>query len=292
MSAIASHPHVPRDTFRRCLAAFRALDSTLSLYYASHTTDPTLDEILVSASNLLGRRVTLDTVRTILHVYPQCYSLRENTRTDSSAYVIHLPLEVPIPKRAAEFVRHLNQWIEHNASAKAFPLGQPPLPILASVRHAVNKTRLTRLAKEMRNSADKFAFRAKIEAVEQDKSGLTLLERIKLKEKRNKELLKTDNPHARYLQFIHGKLPLIYDIVFQTFTASDAPSSLPLDRFIDLISDSLSYPVSRPEIEDIVRRLEAVLGEHKVYLVTRGDVTVIKVGNLDRASDLARFTDN
>lgn len=295
--SLISHPLLSTEVLQSYVAFFKAIDNSINLYYLSHTTPPTLEEILISSSNLLNKRILKNDFSVLLAIYPGCYTIEENSKVNSNAeFLISLPFELRtfnslIPKRVEEFTRLLNLWVSENPESKNLPKVQllPERKSRTSNLASPSPSKITkpRLSNELRNSSEKFKFKERDEKVEQEKNGgLTLLERIRLKEKRNKELALADNSETRYSSYITGKLPHIYDILYQTVNQDDSLRSFPLGKFIDIVCDSLNYPISKQEIEDIINALAKSLGPEKVNVITRANITVMKINNLDRQVDI------
>lgn len=325
------HKFIRPEAFKLNASYFKAIDNCLSLHYTSHTSPPSVDQILNSSSNLLSRKVTFQSLLNILALYPASYIIQENHKVnDKSSYSITLPFEInhfnrSITRRNQEFVDSVNLWIANNPEAQTLPTCNDFLNCSKAFNETnsssnsssksnspskISKPPRSSLVEKhnLKNTTEKFKFKPKDEATELNNSGLTLLERIKLKEKKNKELAKIDNSEIRYSNYLDGKLHPVYDILYQTYWSGGrggrskaktveneeaekkvGVTSLPLIKFVDIIRDSLSYPISEGEVEDIVVRLEETLGANKVQIITRGGITVVKINNLDRSSDLQKI---
>ncbi|CAH2352803.1 hypothetical protein CLIB1423_08S01420 [[Candida] railenensis] len=325
------HKFIRPETFKLSASYFKAIDNCLNLHYTSHTSPPSVDQILNSSSNLLSRKVTFQSLLNILALYPASYIISENHKVnDKSSFSITLPFEInhfnrSITRRNQEYVESVNSWIANNPEAQVLPICNDFLNCSKALIENNNSSdsssksgspsKISKPSKSslvdkhnLKNTTEKFKFKPKDEAIELSKSGLTLLERIKLKEKKNKELAKVDNSDIRYSNYLDGKLHPVYDILYQTYWSGSrgrrtktkdvddqetekkvGVASLPLVKFVDIIRDSLSYPISEGEVEDIVVRLEETLGASKVHIITRGGITVVKVNNLDRCCDLQKI---
>lgn len=144
----------------------------------------------------------------------------------------------------------------------------------------------SKISKSLKNDASKFAFKVKDENVETAKSGLSLLERIKLKEKLNNEKNLLQTPEMRRDQFLASKLKPIYNILYQ-MNSETKPSqfkSFPLSIVKATIKDSLDYPIHEDEIHDCLKLMSRKLP--KVEIVTRSNLSVVKLYHFDRTEDL------
>ncbi|CUM51212.1 unnamed protein product [Debaryomyces tyrocola] len=304
------HQVIKDEVFQDLIKFFTAIETNLNLHYSNHTIDPSLNKILDSAARLIGRRITTKDLLCILQIYPNAYAIRYNNKVDDySEYLLSLPESIPvntfnqcIPLRKEQFLKNINIWVtkNRNASEIAYPsIGQivrkqnnsSPSKIHKPRSNTSSPTKISRsdLINGMKNDSSKFVFRSKDENAEKEKNnGLSLLERIRLKEKlKNEEKIK-DTPEMKYHTYIQSKLVPIYDILFHIHRSQDKQQnkSYPLSKLISMIEDSLDYPTSKGEIKDAVYLLEKKLGSDKIQILSRGGVTAIKVIELNRDSDL------
>lgn len=288
-----NHSRIPSEIISLYLAYFRAIDNALNLYYANHTSDPSLEEILKSASGLLSKRVTLTSILVILGIYPGAYVLKHNHKViGTSEYLILLPNDLQlfngmIVKRSNEFETRLLQWIQEYPEADALPSASIVSLTSLTPSRRTSPSKITKLSTTLKNDSSKFKFKAKDEVQQQTlNNGLTLLERIRLKEKQKNEGPQ-DTKETKYTRYLDGKLGMVYDIMFQTYSQDNASAkTYGLRKFSEIIRDSLRYPMSIEEISDVVHRLETTLGQERIKILTRGGVTVIKINDLNRSKDL------
>ncbi|CAH6720162.1 hypothetical protein CLIB1444_03S05798 [[Candida] jaroonii] len=222
-----------------------------------------------------------------------------------------------LESRKSQFVKDLNKWIDSHQHIGYFNI-RPAAEIIELHRAAVprqvapnqigpsqsldNHTESTqssppskspsprrspsKISKSLKNDASKFAFKVKDENVESSKSGLSLLERIKLKEKLNNEKNLLQTPEMRRDQFLASKLKPIYNILYQ-MNSETKPSqfkSFPLSIVKATIKDSLDYPIHEDEIHDCLKLMSRKLP--KVEIVTRSNLSVVKLYHFDRTEDL------
>lgn len=304
------HKVIKEEVFQDLIKFFTAIETNLNLHYSNHTIDPSLNKILDSAARLIGRRITTEDLLCILQIYPNAYAIRYNNKdNDHSEYLLSLPESIPvntfnqcIPSRKEQFLKNINTWVamNKNASEITYPsIGQivrkqnnaSPSKIHKPQSNTSSPTKVSKseLINGMKNDSSKFVFRSKDEHAEKEKNnGLSLLERIRLKEKLKNEQKVKDTPEMKYHMYLQCKLVPIYDILFHIHRSQDKQQykSYPLSKLISMIEDSLDYPTSQSEIKDAVYLLEKKLGSDKIQILSRGGVTAIKVIELDRDSDL------
>ncbi|PVH17734.1 uncharacterized protein CXQ87_000628 [Candidozyma duobushaemuli] len=144
----------------------------------------------------------------------------------------------------------------------------------------------------LKNDRSKFAFQEKISALETSKAnGLSLLERIKLKERMNSKVDIGQRKKDDYDSYIRTKSPQIYDIIYELASVSSvngprASQSFTLSKVISIIKDSTVYATSEPEIQDVINDIEMKLGKERLQLIERNHNKVIRVYNLNREEDL------
>lgn len=306
---INEHPVIPSNVFADLVKFFGAIDTNLSLHYSNHTTDPSLDKILDSAARLLGRRITTKDLLCILCISPKSFVIANNIKlNENSEHLISIPPSVSInsfnqqiPKRKVQFITEINSWIEKNNELSSIPsiplervINKRKLASSKIIKPNLNSPSPTKrlksdLVNELKNDPSKFTFKSKDEELEKQKSnGLSLLERIRLKEKLINEQLLKESPEMKYTQYIQSKLVPIYDIIFQIhrYQQKDNLKSYPLTKLISMVSDSLNYPVSKDEIKDVIYLIETRLTKEKLQIISRSGVTAVKVIKLNREDDL------
>ncbi|PSK41053.1 hypothetical protein C7M61_000724 [Candidozyma pseudohaemuli] len=141
----------------------------------------------------------------------------------------------------------------------------------------------------LKNDRSKFAFQEKISSLETSKAnGLSLLERIKLKERMNSKVDIGQKKKDDYDSYIRTKLPQIYDIIYELASVAsvNASQSFTLSKVISIIKDSSVYATSESEIQDVINDIEMKLGKERLQLIERNHNKVIRVFNLNREEDL------
>lgn len=294
-----AHNNIERGEFERLLKIFKGIDSNISVYYGSHTSPTGLSGILRSTLSLMGRAVKYDDVLKLLVLYPDSYNLQVNYGSNiEDEFTISFAFSTEDKKisvlndREALFIEKANLWIRNNQDKDDVPL----FPIEDFVQADRTKssliklnTRNDRIFKELRNSADKFRFKVKHERdVQSLNNGLSLLQRIKLKERVRKEEDKYDQTQIKRNKLIKNKLKSIYDILYHVHE-DQSPGKLKsysMPKIIAMIKDSSTNPIHEDEALDVVKALVSILGRNRMEIVSRNGITALKIIALDRTRDL------
>lgn len=294
---------------------FSALDTVLSLHYASSITTPKLNDICVKATNMSGTRIDASTIEMILRYFPQAYKVISHGR-NTFDYFITVPADVPIwkfgtqlPLRKRQFVDLVKDATEtpKRVSLAAIaeaetPLKSPQKALLSSIKTTTTNTSLTKSSptktspakvikvSDLRNDLSKFLFKEKISAIQlSNANGLSLLERIKLKEKQRRS---HESPQAKYQAQIEGKMPAVYDVIYELAHSLNLETGAPksrsflLHKIISIVRDSLTFEIAESEVQDVIHELASRLGQEKIQVLQRGGVKALKVYQLDREADL------
>lgn len=146
----------------------------------------------------------------------------------------------------------------------------------------------TKISKTLSNSPKKFLLQQKpVEA-----GGLSLLERIKQKEKQRNLEKESYLPEKVYHRRLLYKLAPIYDIIYELSSSDDERrpqfKSFSLPKMVSMIKDSLTLNISEEEIEDTIRELSKLLPE-RVEIIKQGTINAIKVYRLNRSEDIEKI---
>lgn len=298
---IKHHPHIPHYFFANASKHFAAIDNVLSLHFSQAVSPPRVAKILDTAATLCKSRINYASLETLLAFSPNIYRVIDHG-TGPNGYTITVPdalsagsLHTELTARKEQFLRAVNAWIDSHqdlqyVAAKSLEDLLEPTTMSRPKSASVSPIKKNPL----KNEGSKFKFKAKNELVEMQKSnGLSLLERIKLKEKLTKEESGRSSPERDYRAYIDGKMAQIYSILFEISGRgfeSDGPKNFVLARLVSLVLDSLEYPLSKDEITDVVGAIEGRLGDRKINIVTSGGVSVVKIFKLDRQKDLELLT--
>lgn len=310
--SVRSHSIIPQYHLDNVYKHFGAIDSVLSLHYTNHITNPSLPTVLDNAASLIRLRINFRSLEVILALSPNMYELFVD---ENYNYTIS-PKNIPIREfnkhtiqRKEWFLKDLNTWIVENNEESLMPT----IPVLAVAKKVVKNSRTSpckvtksspspspnssrvNLLQDLKNESSKFRFKSKDEEVQkQNTTGLSLLERIKLKEKLNKEKKLTENPQQQYQSYINDKLVIVYNIIYELRGGhetldgkkTDSSKSYPLPKLISQIEDSLQYPIGRTEILDVVRAISSRLLNNKVEIISRDGISIVKVSCLDHDNDV------
>lgn len=294
---IRDHPHIPHDLFSKAAKHFTAIDNVLSLHFSQAVSPPRLAKILDTASSLCKSRINYASLETLLAFSPKLYRILDNG-SGRSGYTITVPdglsasnLHAELGSRKDDFLTTINAWIDSHQDMHYIPAKSLEHLLETSTFSRSRSASVSPIKKiPLKNDASKFKFKAKNELVEMQKSnGLSLLERIKLKEKLSKEESGRSTPESDYRAYIEGKMAQIYGILFEISGRgfeTEGPKNFPLVRLLGLVLDSLEYPLSKDEITDVFRAIEGRLGDRKINIVTSGGVSVVKIFKLDRQKDV------
>lgn len=281
---------------------FLAIDSALSLHFSSSITTPKLFQICQKATALAGRRITNSTLELILGVDELLFTITSL----KGSYDYGITVAVPLAKYSSLLAQRRAQFEEKLAQTeKIEPVSLSEIAILKSpvkcLQHRSPSTSPTKVGKYkhiegLKNDRSKFSFKERKIALESAKAdGLSLIERIKLKEERNSKIDPEQKKKEDYESLIRTRTPRVYDIIYELASASSAngaSQSFTLDKVVSIIKDSSEYAISSGEIQDIVNDIESKLGTGRLQLIERGFNKVIRVFDLNREADLQRLNKN
>lgn len=299
---------VNEDWVARITALFNAIDSVLSLHYSANTSDPVLANLLDHASLYAHRRINFAIFEVVLYLVPTFYVVYPDYQQPQAIHLYRisppkefLPLEFTknIDSRRREFGTALKNWLENNknmdyipatrvqdAAKSNNPKSQPESPTKSNSPRKLSPSP-TKVSK-LKNDASRFRFKERLETVELAKTGLSLLERIKLKERlKSEENIVT--PQQKYETYLAGNIQPVYNIIFQRCSQEKLPKLLLFAQLVTTIRDSFSFPISEQEAEDSLRFLETKIPS--MALKTVAGITVLWVESIDRSRDLSFLED-
>lgn len=316
---IQKHPLIPRHVFITIRNNFNAIDNVLSLHYTNHTSNPLLNKILGQASSLTQTKVTITHLEQIMEITDSLYEIY---RLDEEL-IIKFTSNTQLAQRREVFIRHINEWIQTHQQLNTVPpkkssytteatfalcksLPSSPVSFLKTSPNKIIKPRSANSSptkmknrslnfSDLKNDSSRFKFKEKLESIESSKfNGLSLLERIKLKEKLRKqqeqdELSMQQTPQDKYQNYLLTKIPMIYNAIYQLYQCQpNNCKTFSTKKLIQTIQDSSSYPVIPDEIHDGMKLLSAKLPT-KLDMIEKNDIKVIRVTNLNRDQDLKTF---
>jgi hypothetical protein len=292
---IHRHDIIPLRHLEDIRIKFVAIDNALSLYFTNHHVSPLLTKILDSASSLANMRIKISDIEHILYLDSRLYHVYKlnGGAYDFTQIYIKFPASFSngqIHHRRTEFVQTMNSWIDENKLAQFVPSVEIQLLLVDRagspskiVKRSISPTK--RVSAEMKNSPSKFQFKERRELTEQKKNnGLSLIERIKLKEQQAAALKK--DPKQSYKEYLQGKSKTIYEIIHQSVPNDNTVTSFSMAKLCEIIKDSTSYPPSTQEVVDIIKHICEKLQRGTFTIVERNGITILKVRNLNRGQDL------
>lgn len=301
-----THSSVDINTFTHLYKLHNAIDTILSLHFANHTQLIGIKDVFKRTSHLLNRELDLYLFLCLFLIDPKVYRIMPPTKgwrgdgIDWAACQIGLfepigKFNLSLQSRRHKFVLAINDWIDSNQHAERItPAELNDIVELNTNRNkAVSPSKVTKpKSLTLKNDSSKFKFKPKDEKTQQiNNNGLSLLERIKLKESRAKQQTEIETPGQKRNAYLEGKLLQIYNIIAQiTGENNHQMKSYPLTKLTQLIKDSLNYPIHEDEIHDCLQLLQAKLSQTALTITTRNDLSVVKVYRLDRANDVKLLT--
>lgn len=293
---LAQHPYLRQDEFMKIIRFHDAIDSILSLHYSSHTSLITAHELFRKVASLLNARTKIENFLCVLMVEPNCYKLIEPKGvTDySPCYVsIFQPINefnLLLHSRKSKFIDSMNKWIESHQDIGYFniPKVEDVIRSHSTTKNRSSPSKITKPRLVLKNDASKFSFKQRDETAQrQNNNGLSLLERIKLKEQTLKQQQQLEPVEVQRQKYLEGKLPSMYNILHQIKGNGDK-MTLTMTKLTQMIKDSIDYPIHEDEIHDCLYLMEKKLDP--ITITTRNDLTVVKVDALDRSRDLKILT--
>lgn len=311
-----NHKHISNEILKKILRNFKAIDHALNIFYLTSNSDPQLDEILKSATLLFKKKIEQKDLLEILTIAPDCYQIDINEKRESQNFlVLKYPSNITVKnlhKRISEFIKKINKWIEVNPEcinikeSNIYDLirQESKNEIPSNLRNNnishikknlkfqfVKKKLLSSILKKNKSS---FNFVQKNEIIEQRKNkGLTLLERIKLKEKINKDLGPKKNQDINiendYEKKLLNQICKIYDIIYHLKAENNdnnISKTFSLFKFCEIAKDSLTCSITNKEIIDTIELISKKLDYGKVKVITKNNLHIVKINNLNRENDI------
>lgn len=275
---------IPRNQREKLLKTFLAIENSLSLHYTNHLLSPLLTKVLDSASTLAGFKIVISDFEKLLYFGQNLYIINriDTNLIDFSKIYVKFPTDFKdtnFEQRKNDFIKNLDQKLIQDH------LPSIPIQSMFSSTKPLKIVKKSPIKKRLVNESSKFRFIEKNELIEQQKNqGLTLLERIRLKE--NSTTVKAD-PKIAYQKYLSGKTKTIYDIIYQSMVNEKLGlKSFSMNKLTENIKDSLSYPQTSEEIEDVIKLIVKTFNRDTFILVERDGVLVLRVGKLSREEDL------
>lgn len=295
------HPIITTAWIDRIRLLFQAIELVLVLHYATNTTDPVLARLLDTASLYANLRINFAHFEVILYLVPGFYFVYPDYQQVDAVHLYRisppkriqvLEFTKSIETRRTQFNHAIEKWLAENQNLGYIPAVEirdvamknytKPLANSPTKKMSPSPTKVTKL----KNDVSRFRFKERLEQEELTKTGMSLLERIRLKEKlRNSENSAT--PQQKYDTYIAGKLHPVYDILYQVCSREPLPKLLLMTKLIGTVRDSFSYPIAILEVQDTLHKLDEILPS--LSIITKAGTTVVRVESFDRSRDLERI---
>ncbi|KAM9921917.1 hypothetical protein OXX80_012016 [Metschnikowia pulcherrima] len=303
---------------------FTALDMAISIHYRGSMFIPKAHDICIKASELLKARVDIGTLETVLTYHPKAYQI-VHSGPSSPYYGICLPMGIRpvmfhallksrrevfrsiamksssrLPVKLSDIAvsyKNLPQTLSEMAPVESpGSLKKPDIGVFLRKNESRTPASLKRYGgvskSDVSNSSPQFTLKKS-----KPTNGLSLIERIKAKEKKrslnfiSNEELKSDL-HALHIK---SKLPKVYDILYEmNVWGNRVPNSFktfPLTKVISVIQDSFENAISEEQIEEILEQLASLLPA-KVKKIEISGIHVVKVYQLSRDLDISTLKDS
>lgn len=300
------HPLIEQSWIDRIKRVFQAVELVLALHYASSSSDPILANLLDRASLHASLRINFAHFEVVLFLVPNFYYVYPDLQEPTAVHLYRI--STPLGTLVAQFLKNLENrkslfneamrlWLDQNPH-----LGYIPGVNITEITEKRNKNQPahsptkknpsvtsngspspTKVSK-LKNDSSRFRFKERLETEEAQKSGLSLLERIRLKEKLKKSEIST-TPEERYDSLLAAKLEPVYNILYQQTSLEKLPRLVLIFKLTTTVRDSFSYPISQQEVEDTLKMLVEILPSLKIVSLT--GTTVVRVENVDRERDIA-----
>ena len=306
---IIKHKHIPKHEFHRLISNVKYIDSTLSLHFINHVTNPLAQEILQHASNLAQWKININNLENILAISP-LYKIYRNQHGTYMSFP-----DIKGKDRVGEFTQSVNKWISMHQDDKSLAMinlrdvwirttsprkvtkmySSPSLTTSASPSPSPSPspTKLRTRFADLKNSRSKFTFKEKNAAEESNKhQGMSLLERIKMKEKLNNSAGAITKEQKRE-QYLAAKMDQIYNVIHQLYLEGINSSSsnntkgvsLSFTKIVQIVRDTCDEDqMDQDDIRRIVQLINDRLTNFAIY--EKAGITVIRVSHLNRVEDL------
>lgn len=280
---IRYHPRISQSLLKDLVVVYNSIDTILSIHYSNNIKNPSLQKVLDSVSSLLNKRITNHEICQILEIDSSNYNLLNNHDD-----ILISPTSISnfsrlIPERKARFIESLNNWILQNKDKSTLPTKELSSYYKFEKQtrvikdHKIVKPVIKKTSNDLKNIQTKFEFKSK------DNDKLSLIERIKLKEKTARLAEPPSNTREDY---INSRLVSIYNIIYE-FHGIKSHKSYPFSKMVSLVKNSLKSPMSNDEIIDTLNKIANQLDNFEI--VDRSEVKVLKISKLDRNLDISKL---
>ncbi|SCU86266.1 LAME_0D05248g1_1 [Lachancea meyersii CBS 8951] len=284
-----------------CKNIFNVTDSVLSLYSISRsllTSAPELRTLLPQISNMLKRKVSQEDFLRMMTIWHEAYTLGFNSnfemtlRPPSGDVMNNLSNK----SRKLEYTERAAQWFLSTVQNPEVPCDVPVLNIRkrrgsdnrpdchkdtmkidsAAPLRSFSQPKRNKTKGYLSNTKDKFLFKQDA----QDAGNVSLLERIREKERRAAALL--SQRERQHELFLDVKTSQIFNILFSL--PQDKPYTL--THLTSLIIDSLcdsNNPIGESETHQVLARLQNLLPDRIHMVEAEGSLKVYRWVDLDKS---------
>lgn len=169
------------------------------------------------------------------------------------------------------------------------PTEMPDSP--TKLRYRTSPSKVTKLSELLSNSPKKFV----LKQMPVEKGSMSLLERIKLKEKLRNEEKELHSPEKAYRERILSKMPQLYNVIYELSSSDE--SLLPqfkcfsIPKIISMVQDSFTLTISEQEVKDTISELTKAIPS-RIEIIEQGSILAIKVHKLNREEDLVNINES
>lgn len=274
--------HNLESKLNRLVKIFFALDKTIPLVIKNRTSNAKLSETIPQVKSFTGFNIGETDLLQVAYIWPNAIPLLLNEydeiliNTDEAKDAFNFK---NLLTRAGTFESKTQVWLRNNKD-------QYDVPVLprSQIKAPLDGPTTKRVKKDIiQNSKEKFIPKTISVETKTAKTGMSMLERIRLKERQKLETQKT--PEQKYEHFLDGKSKAVLEILISV--RPETP--YPLDKLGDLIKNSLTKnPVSEKEAIDVALHLTKKFPEYFTLVKTK-DSEILKWKELDRQELLSRL---
>lgn len=270
------------QTIKRLNKIFIALNRSVPLLVRTRTSNAKLAEVIPKIQSFTGFTVTEKELLQISYLYLDAVPLLLNEYnellidTDKAKDAFNYK---NLSERAEFFQASAFEWLQKNKS-------QDDVPILSRSdieKPTAGPSRKRLKTEVLKNPKEKYTPKPKSEKEETKKTGMSLLERIRMKDR--EKMKNYETPEQKYVHFLDGKLKAVLEILLAL--RPDTP--YPLEKLSELIKNSLTKsPISEEEAKDIAIHLTKRFPD-QFTSVDLKDSQVLTWKELDREELLSRL---
>ncbi|AOA63656.1 hypothetical protein PP7435_CHR3-0848 [Komagataella phaffii CBS 7435] len=268
--------------------------NALSIHFSKSFNAPYLHSLSPHVDRLCGFTVSLDHY---LKIYNMNDSIFELTITDEGNYIINFSKDMQgipnlsrirlIKSRVELFNATLDSYLQSHSTISAYSTAR--LPVIPDP-YTIDYTKKSNTKKRLRNDSAKFNFKErKVETSNFGDYKMSVLDRIRLKEKSTKETSSRMEEKLKHENYVRSQMLKFYEILYQL---SPKPSSkvtlktFSTKQLISTIQDSISLPLSDSICLDVLIKLCDTLNQpEKLSIIEKNAIKVVKISLLDREGD-------